>query len=315
MDEQVGKHVVAAPGNGNGNGHGDASSQGPPRLERPARALVGWMSPEQTILFLCGKRIGETPPADRLEHAGTARQAVARRTPAAGDNIVLMGSPTELAGYVNALRTNPIGAQYFAEGWEVALADLTRVRGFQQSVFTERAIERVGDVDRDDLAALAALTLPTPQGTVPLPIQFDEQRNVFTILSPDLNLRVMAHFIQQINDGQGGPTLPGIGFAVALLPSMMKVTEFQGSHYLVDGYHRAFGFLARGITQVPVFTRRVASFEEIGIPAGMLPQGQFLGARPPFLPDYHDAEVSTEVSLPIAQKMVVIQALELTPSG
>jgi len=123
MDEQVGKHVVAAPGNGNGNGHGDASSQGPPRLERPARALVGWMSPEQTILFLCGKRIGETPPADRLEHAGTARQAVARRTPAAGDNIVLTGSPTELAGYVNALRTNPIGAQYFAEGWEVALAD------------------------------------------------------------------------------------------------------------------------------------------------------------------------------------------------
>jgi hypothetical protein len=312
MDEQIGQQLVAVQGNGNGKGEGPP--QGPPRLERPARALVGWMAPDQTTLFLCGKRMGETPAPDRLEHADRARRAVAERVPAIDDGTVVSAAP-ELTEYAAALRADPIGAQYFAEGWDVALADITRVRGFQQSVFTEQAVERVADVDPNDPRALAALTIPTSQVTGSLPVEFDEQRRVFTVLSSDLNLRVMGHFAQPISDGQGGPTVPGIGFLVALFPSLVKVVEFQGSHYLVDGYHRAFGLLARGITKAPVFSRRVETFEEMGVPAGMLPQGQYLGARPPFLPDYHDPEVSTEVSLPIAQRMILIQALELTPSS
>jgi hypothetical protein len=249
-----------------------------------------------------------------LEHADGARLAVAERAPAPNGGTVVSAAP-DLAEYAAVLRADPIGAQYFAEGWDMALADLTGVRGFQQSVFTEHAVERVADVDPADLQALAALTIPMAQGTGSLPIEFDEQRKVFTIVSPDLNLRVMGHFVQQINDGQGGPTVPGIGFAVALLPSIVKVAEFEGSHYLVDGYHRSFGLIARGITTVPVLARRVSSFEEMNVPAGMLPQGQYLGVRPPFLPDYHDPEVSTEVSLPIVQRMILIQALELTPSS
>ena len=79
---------------------------------------------------------------------------------------------------------------------------------------------------------------------------------------------------------------------------------------LRDGYHRAVGFLARGVHVIPCLTREFDNLEKLA-PSGMLPQNAFLGARPPLLPDYLDDTVAIDVEVPVASKLVVVQALEV----
>jgi hypothetical protein len=92
------------------------------------------------------------------------------------------------------------------------------------------------------------------------------------------------------------------------------VARFQGCCVLRDGYHRAFGLLSRGISRVPAFVRGFDTLEDLA-PAGMLPQSAWLGQRPPLLRDYHDDRVAESVRLPAQRKMVIVQALELSPQG
>ena len=63
-----------------------------------------------------------------------------------------------------------------------------------------------------------------------------------------------------------------------------------------------------GITLMP-------SVLMIGVPGGMLPQGAYLGDRPPLLGDFLDDKVSADVTAPAVHKLVVIQAIELAPIG
>jgi hypothetical protein len=84
----------------------------------------------------------------------------------------------------------------------------------------------------------------------------------------------------------------------------------------VDGYHRAHGFLRRGINVVPALVGDVGSFEELGLPPlGMLAQDAYLGDHPPLLADYLSDEVAAEVMVPTTQKTIVIAGLELQTAG
>jgi hypothetical protein len=94
-------------------------------------------------------------------------------------------------------------------------------------------------------------------------------------------------------------------------PSFLNVGCYRGRYFLRDGYHRSFGFLSRGIKVVPAFVRDFASFEEMAIQPGMLPQDGYLGEQPPVIRDFLDEEVSTEVIVPVTQKLIIVQALEL----
>jgi hypothetical protein len=95
----------------------------------------------------------------------------------------------------------------------------------------------------------------------------------------------------------------------------MQVAGLAGRYFLRDGYHRAYGLLNAGITHVPALVKDFGSFEEIALPPGMLPQAAYLGERPPMLPDYLDDVLAADTSIPVTQKMVVVQALELNSIG
>lgn len=292
---------------------GDAPEpQASARAERPARALIGWMKAEDAHRVLCSSRNDVAPGASDIQRAQEARAGVAARDEGVDQTDLITGCPPELDEYVLALRSNPVGMQMFAEGWTVALVDLTRVCGFQPLVFSDQATERVRDVDGTDVTALAALTLPISAGTE-LPIQFDRVHQAWTVSSPNPNLRI-AGPVGPIAPAPGGP--PVLGFAVVMPPSFLQVGRHRGRYFLRDGYHRAFGLLSRGIKVVPAFVRDITAFEElVADPRTMLPQDSYQGARPPVLPDYLDEAVSAPVQVPAAHKLVVIQGLELTPIG
>lgn len=282
---------------------------GPPRIVRTARSLIGWMPAEQAERVQHGNRQDVAVSEEAVNRARGAREAVAARAPGIDQEGVISAAPAELDDHINALRQHPAAAAYFAEGWQVALADLRKVCAVQPNVFIDHAVDRVRNVEPEDIRSLAAVSLSVPTPSQ-LPAQFDESRNVWLFSAPNPNLRIMGHFGAQVQPG-----VPGFGFVVAISPSFLQVARFQGRLFLRDGYHRAVGFLQRGISVVPVFTREFGNLESLNLPAGMLPQGAYFGDRPPCLPDYLDDAVSVQVQLPAFQKMVVIQGLEVTPIG
>jgi hypothetical protein len=282
---------------------------GPPRIVRPARSLIGWMPAEQAERAQHGNR-QDVPASDESKaRAASARAAVASRPPGLDQAGVISAAPEEFAEHANALRQHPAVAPYFTEGWTVSLVDLRRVCAVQPNVFIDHSAERVRDVNAADVQSVGAVSLPLPT-KAELPAQFDESKNVWLFSAPNPNLRFLGHF-----GGELQPGMIGFGFFVGISASFLQVAEFQGRLFLRDGYHRAVGFLQRGINVVPAFTKTLGPLESLSLPAGMLPQGAYFGDRPPCLPDYLDDAVSVEVQLPAFQKMLVIQGLEVTPIG
>ncbi len=266
------------------------------QAERPARALIGWMRPEDAHRFLLSNRNDAAPDAV-IEAAQKARYTVAARPDGIDQHQLVTALPAELEHHVQALRASPAADPMFAEGWQVALVDLTRVCGFQPVVLSDQAISRVQAVDEHDLASIAAITLPLAE-SVQLPIQFDPIRQAWTVVSANQNLRV-ASPVGPMPASPGGMVL---GFAITAGPSFMQVGRYHGRHFLRDG--------------APAFVRDVTVFEELmPDPRTMLPQDSYRGPRPPVLPDYLDDTVSAAVQVPAAHKMIVIHALELTPPG
>lgn len=280
------------------------------QVVRPARVLIGWMRPGNADTIL---QSGLTGPAHAAvtETAQRARDAVASRPPEVDQDQLVTEPPAELGDHVQALRSSPAAGPMHAEGWQVALVDLTRVCAFQPVVYSDQALERVQSVNETDLASIAAVTLPLTQGD-PLPIQYDPIRQAWIVVSANQNLRIVGN-IEPIPMNPGGT---GLGFGVVAGPSFMQVGRYGGRYFLRDGYHRAFGLLSRGITVVPAFVRDITAFEElVPDPRTMLPLDSYRGLRPPVLPDYLDDSVSVSVQVPAMQKMIIIQALELNPIG
>jgi len=280
-------------------------------IRRPARALIGWLPEIQGEMLLSGT-INSGPAAqvpENLERARQARDAVAARTAGIDQAELTLNPPPELDDHIAKLRESPGGASMFLEGWQVAIVDLSRVCGFQPVVFTDTTAERVDGIKADDMLGIAAITLPTEQAELPK-IGFDMAKQVFTVLSPNPNLRIVGNFMSEAPEAQA----TGIGFLVRILPSFVKVVVFQGRYILTDGYHRAHGLLGRGINMAPVFVKTANAIEEVALP-GMLPQGAYLGDRPPLLTDYHHDVVASPVQLPAAQKMIVVQGFELGFGG
>ncbi len=265
------------------------------------------MKPDQAHGFLLQNM---TDPA-ATEVVQRARQAVAARPSGVEQDALVTRAPDELAEHVRALEASPAAKPMHDEGWTVALVDLTRVCAFQPTVVSDQALARVEAADKDDLASIAEITLPLTQGEE-LPVLYDAIHQAWTVTSTNLNLRVIGN----VGPLPVSPLGAALGFAVVAAPSFLQVGRYNGRHYLRDGYHRAFGLLSRGITVVPAFVRDIAAFEElVSDPRTMLPQDSYQGQRPPVLTDYLDDTVSAAGQVPAVHKMIVIQALELTPIG
>ena len=276
---------------------------------RPARALVGFMAPDVAAAALVGNRLNEPVPIDALAKVRAARDAVSHRPPGVDQTELATPAPAALDAHVAVLRAQPATACYFNEGYEVKLVDLSRVCALQPHVFTDATDDRAMPTSPTDLTALAELTLPIPK-PAELPAQFDQVRQTWLIASSNPNLKITGHFGGQVQAGA-----VGFGFTVAVLPSLVHVASVHGRHVLRDGYHRAVALLRRGISVIPALVRELGSFEQLGWTPGMLSQDEFLGERPPVLPDYLDDSVSADVALPAQQKLLVIQGLELSPLG
>jgi hypothetical protein len=283
------------------------------QVTRPARVLLGWMQQAEAQLMLAQRMVQLAGNQSHADRAIAAQQTVAARNPLGFEEQPILDEPgPELNEYIAALVAHP-DYQPFAIGWSVKIADLRKVVALQPIVFWDHAKERTDSAVAGDMPTVAKITLPIRSGTDLLPLQFDPARNTWMITSRNPNLRIVTNFCGPVDIG--GQQMTGCGFVVAISPSFVQVVRYRNRLLLRDGYHRSLGLLAKGITHVPVLFREFGQFEPLGLGAGMLPEGSYLGDRPPYLPDYLADSVSAEVDFPASQKMLVVQGIEMNPMG
>jgi len=273
------------------------------------RALIGWMPANEATLWLSGRRVDLQNKEEYQQRAAQARIVVAERPAGLDQADITTACPPELNEHIGALQQNAASAQFFNEGWQISIVDLSRVCAAQPHINTSMAIQRVEGLEAQNLVSLATVSLPVSAPNA-FPVAFDPSKNTWIFSSANPNLRVVGRFNGQVQPGQNA-----FGFIVGISASFLSVAVYQNRYLLRDGYHRAFGFLSRGINRVPAFVREFASYEELALPAGMLSQDAFLGERPPSLRDYLDEQVSAEIHVPQTQKTVLIQGFEFSTLG
>ncbi|MDP9343643.1 MAG: hypothetical protein M3Q23_16435 [Actinomycetota bacterium] len=206
------------------------------RVERPARALIGWLDRAEALLFMNSRRADVAATPEQEAQVDAARAAVGGRSPGVDQAGVVEDASPELGDHLEQLRNYPPAAELFNQGWRLALVDISRVRAAQPIVHVDHAEERTAPASASDPASIAAITVPIATPT-DLPGGFDPTQKAWVLTSANPNLRITGAWSGQVN----GQT--GLGFHVALLPSFVRVANFQGRFILVDGYHRAFGLL------------------------------------------------------------------------
>lgn len=268
-----------------------------------ARALIGWMAPGDVSTY-CGASGGPGAGTALAERAGAARQAVADRPAATDQRGTIAPLPAVLHDYVREFSTNQYAKPFMNAGWQVRMADLSKLYAFQETVCIEPAQAQTAHANKDDLLSLARVTLGLETYGEPT-VHFDSVQRAWVISSLNRNLDVIGHFTRSVPGGVG------CGFMAGVTPSFMQVIRYRGRYLLKDGYHRAFGLLRSGISQVPVLFLEMPSDETLDLGNSHLPPEAWLGPRPPRLPDYQDDSVSTEVMLPGTRKMIVISTMDI----
>jgi len=279
------------------NGESLSKRRGPPQ-----------MTQEEGQLCMAGRQTNKSNNPEFIEKVALARAAVQSRPLGVDQSTLFEEVPAELSSYLEKFRTSEAAKPYFDEGWVVRLADLRKVCALQPVVFWDHAEERANSANPGDISSIAEVTLPIPDKTE-IPIQFDPARNTWMITSRNPNLKIVGHFMGPIQ----GVTV--CGFLVTITPSFVQVVSHRDRFLLRDGYHRSLGLLARGIYKVPVLYKEFSQYDDLGLGHGMLQGQAYLGDRPPLLSDYILESVSTKVFLPAAQKMIVVQGMEMNPLG
>jgi hypothetical protein len=288
----------------------------PEFAKRKARALIGWLPESEGALWIAGRQVQAQADPANLAVCRAARPRVSDRPEGVDQSGFASAVPPELQQHIAQLRAHPWGAQTLLEAGEPKLVDLRLIIATQPVIHVEDAMKRVNGLTAGDLPAIARITLPIPPATPELPpVAYDPVKQSHFVSSANPNLRVVGQIGGLTVRNQNGIELPVFGFIIAQPQSYLSVAGLRGRYFLRDGYHRAFGLLKAGITHAPALVRDYPSIEEVRMAPGNLPIDAFMGERPPMLPDYLDDLVGVDTLAPITSKMIVIQALELTPIG
>ncbi len=190
------------------------------------------------------------------------------------------------------------------EGWELAIVDLTQIRAFQPIVALDdpRCDEFDSSAGPHELAVLCVPSVPLEGPRT----AFDERTGSWVLRGPTSNLRITGRFAGPVDGAEVGSN--GFGFIVSAQPSRMEVVVVSGIPILRDGYHRAVGLLARGISKVPAL---VSTSDHMLDEVDGLPLSTVAAPAGPRLMDFLDENVSRPVAVVRTERVLLIQSLDV----
>jgi hypothetical protein len=267
---------------------------------RPARALLGWLAPDQAHQLLTAASPGDTVSAEDALRARSTREFASCRTAVKQQNVV-KAPPTGIGDYLAAFRQK--AQNFFDDGFKVCMVDLSQLYALQPTTFTDYWTHEVEALDRAETRSIAEITLPT-ELQAQVSFAGNPQQKIFTLSSPNLNLQVVAAEIEQ------NPIGLGLKLQTACPNSVLQVAHYNDRYFCRDGHTRALQLLKRGITVVPAVIKEFSSYQEVAPGPNLLPEAITLGSNPPTLADFLDERVSAEVRLPVTRKLIVVSVAE-----
>lgn len=280
-------------------------------MKQPARALIGYMPREEAVQLLSGSV--QTAAAKGQEYESIwerHRKATQERADFKPLN-PLVSAPPAVAQRLRAFKHRAdVQAVMQTLDWDLGFADLTKsVLTYQRLILTRPSRKRLTTAESKDALSLIDVCLPPPhpdqfQGA------FDPAQMTFTASSPNPNLRIGEFQVATV----GGPDSSSqqiLGFTLSFGSSFVQLVEYQGRWMVRDGYHRIYGLLEQGITQIPCVLVRAKTFQETGAERqGFFGHEILFGTKPPHITDFLVPELAANVEVPVTMKVVRIRAEE-----
>jgi len=278
-------------------------------MKQTARALIGHMTREEAIQILAG---GPATAAQSAKLEATWRAAVkaahARAEYEAIDPRV--NAPPLAQGMLTAFASRQdVQALLAPHQWSVGWADFSHgVLSYQRIVITEGTTARLRGVRRDDPETLIDLCLP-PQSTAKFQGSFDQAQSAFTASSINPNLRVAGFQIANV-EASGSPPEQLFGFKLTFGSSFVQIVEYRGRWMVRDGYHRVYGLMGLGITQIPCVVIKARTFEETGAGRpGFFGFELLYSSKPPTMNDFF-SPASVDVQAQAVMRVIRLKAEE-----
>ena len=251
-----------------------------PRI-RKSLLLSAWFSEPDLRQYL-QMRGHHTPlELEALIDAYHAARSLHEQAPPWGDSEhVEIGAPPQ--GVAN--RVAQLETQAVQRGWldklphEVVIASLSELRAFQFTVDRPYA----GSFRVEPHATLETLGLITlPDQPPAFPLQVSGDGSGLMVSAPGPNLRVQGMALE------GQPGFTRLTVDITFGSPFVQVAELDGRMLLKNGYHRAVGLLAQGVTHAPVLLVHCKNYPETGAAGqGFFAPEIVMGEKPPLVKHY-----------------------------
>lgn len=280
-------------------------------MKQQARALVGYMEEQEAVQLLTGSLTADESAVAKARQTWQAAVAAVNSHGEFTYQDPMITSPKEAISALDAIaQRRDIQALLVGLEWSIGWIDLSKgVLSYQRIVRVDGAIDRVRVVAGDDLKAIVELCLPGPdqgqfQGA------FDQSQLAFTASSLNPNLRVAGFQIASVASSPGGQPEQLFGFKLTHGSSLVQIAEYKGRWLVRDGYHRIFGLMSQGVTNVPCVIIRARTFEETGAGRpGFFGFELLFGTRPPLISDYL-SDASADIEVPAVMRVIRLKAEE-----
>jgi hypothetical protein len=164
------------------------------------------------------------------------------------------------------------------KGATFKLVELSPLLAMQFAVCTERSGDLCNSLSRPpSMEELLTLCLPIAQPHAPINVSANARS--LHISSRNLSLRIAKDGVLEPKTDAG--TLLHIGVHLDMPVPLLHVVRYQGKCYLHNGFHRAYGAQAAGVTHVPCIFREVDYPEDIGIADDTFQLKELQSSNPP----------------------------------
>lgn len=303
----------------NNTEHTEIRQGGTPVAFRNARTLLGWLEREKAIRMLLGHDPeSEEDISDAAELYDACKHAVSKRKPHKPVQSIVK---PPMSGWDIETRAQDPTLQASLSGldWSLQFVDLTKIIAYQHTITTDGLNDRIAPI-LADRSNLYEFCLPGDLEIPPNDLLRDGDHKGFTVSSVNPNLRIAGNETRSVKVAvaDGLPPMPmlSITFLLSMGTNYIKVGSYQGRDFLRDGYHRAAALLQHGIKVVPCVYIAARNLEEIGGNRTFALNYDILfGDRPPFLSDFWDDKVSSEVQQLALRRVVRVSAKEFDVQG
>jgi hypothetical protein len=239
-------------------------------------SLVGFMEQDEALAHL--KNVCIPTIQDDALLLTEWQQATANLGPAAlnAGTPQVLDIPAQFEPYLANLVAQPWANPYFQTAlgnFEFKLLEIDPLIAFQTIIDVTRSAHHCGGLGKSPaLDKIIEVCLPQQPNTEQF--QTSQASQSILLTTKSLNLQVQAQ-------GMFNAMFMGVQFGLSL--PFLQVVEFGGRYFLHNGFHRALGLKAAGVTHLPCILRNVGSYEELGLRAGTFQPALLESDNPPTL--------------------------------